>query len=124
MLQVIRSFEFTDWNGPITLMTEGPGDATDLDPVFLISAVENVGYLRRAPGEVYAFRGIDAKFVRRLLDAESLTVMETVRGRIALIYDADVGPLEYDRRASAAWKTLAVLWHKFTRYRAAARQTP
>lgn len=116
MSQAIERFEFIEVGGELTLWIDQPGDPEGLDPVFLISVLDNVGYLRRKPGQVCRFRDIDPKFVERLRETESLTVMEKTEGRIDLIYTADVELYEYDRDTSVVRKALTLFWHKLLRW--------
>jgi hypothetical protein len=105
-------------------MTDRLGDQTDFDPVFLVSVIDNVGYLRRGSGEVYEFRGIDPDVVKRLRGAEFLIVIEMDGDRVALAYDAPAGPLEYDQNDWAITKALTIFWRRLSRNRTGGAMPP
>jgi hypothetical protein len=116
MLHTIESHEFLEQDGELVLITDRLSDANGIDPIFLISAIDNSGYLRRGPGEVYALRGLDHAIVERLRLAKFLIVIEMDGGRVAHSYDAPAGPLEYDEDAWAVTKALTVIWCHVARY--------
>jgi hypothetical protein len=123
-VQTINDYEFIEQDGELVLMTDLLGESTCLDPVFLISAVNNVGYLRRKPGQGWEIRNIDPSVVSRLRGAALVIVIEMDGDRVALAYDAPIGPLEYDEDDWAVTKALTVFWHKLARYWSGASGAP